>query len=183
MQRLIQDLLTYSRVTTRGKPPELFEAREALEDALANLQGVIEDTGAKVTTGELPRVLADRAQLVQLFQNLLSNALKFNKPGEPPQVDVRANSGKAAAPEAGTGGEPSRIWWNFSVSDRGIGIDPKYFERVFEIFQRLHSGDEYPGTGIGLALCKRIVERHGGTIRVESEPGKGATFTFTLAGT
>ncbi len=183
MQRLIQDLLTYSRVTTRGKPPELFEAREALEDALANLQGVIEDTGAKVTIGELPYVLADRAQLVQLFQNLLSNALKFNKPGEPPQVDVRANSGKAAPQEAWTGGGPSRKWWAFSVSDRGIGIDPKYFERVFEIFQRLHSGDQYPGTGIGLALCKRIVERHGGTIRVESEPGHGTTFTFTLAGT
>lgn len=183
MQRLIQDLLTYSRVTTRGKPPELFEAREALEDALANLQGVIEDTGAKISIGELPRVLADRAQLVQLFQNLVGNALKFHKPGEPPVVDLHANSGKAAPPEVWTGGEPSRKWWTFSVSDRGIGIDPKYFGRVFEIFQRLHSSDEYPGTGIGLALCKRIVERHGGTIRVESEPGKGATFTFTLAGT
>lgn len=183
MQRLIQDLLTYSRVTTRGKPPELVEAREALDDALANLQGVIEDTGAKISTGELPCVLADRAQLVQLFQNLVGNALKFHKPGEAPQVDVRANSAKAAPQEARTGGEPSRKWWAFSVSDRGIGIDPKYFERVFEIFQRLHSGDQYPGTGIGLALCKRIVERHGGTIRVESEPGHGTTFTFTLAGT
>ena len=182
MQRLIRDLLTYSRVTTRGNPPELFEAREAIEDALANLQGVIDDTGARVSIGELPRVLADRPQLVQLFQNLVGNALKFHKPGDPPQVDVRANSGKAAVLEAGTGGEPSQKWWIFSVSDRGIGIDPKYFERVFVIFQRLHSGDEYPGTGIGLALCKRIVERHGGTIRIESEPGKGTTFTFTLAG-
>ena len=181
MQRLIQDLLTYSRVTTRGKIPEPVEAREALEDALANLQGLIGDTGATLSIAELPRVLADRAQLVQLFQNLIGNALKFHKPVEPPQVAVRATLG-AATGGVPKGNEQLPQWWTFSVTDNGIGIDPKYFERLFVIFQRLHSSDQYPGTGIGLALCKRIVERHGGAIWIESEPGKGATFTFTLTG-
>jgi light-regulated signal transduction histidine kinase (bacteriophytochrome) len=118
-----------------------------------------------VTSAPLPTVLADEGQLVQLFQNLIGNAIKFCG-AEKPLIQVR--------------GEPDGTAWTFSVRDNGIGIDPQFAERIFVIFQRLHSREEYPGTGIGLALCKKIVERHGGRIWVESQPGQGATFCFTL---
>ena len=165
MQRLINDLLTYSRVQTRGKPSEITDSHAALGEALVNLASAIEESGGVVTNDDLPEVRADPGQLVQIFQNLVGNGLKFR--GEvPPHVHVSARD---------AGRE-----WLFSVRDNGIGIEPQYFERLFVIFQRLHGQEQYPGTGIGLALCRRIVMRHGGRIWVESEAGKGSTFHFTL---
>jgi PAS domain S-box-containing protein len=166
MQRLIQDLLTYSRVGTRGREFKPCEAGPVVQRAVENLRTMLEETGGEVTVGELPAVQGDETQLLQLFQNLVANALKFH--GEtPPRVEV------AAEPQGREG-------WRFTVKDNGLGIDPQYFERIFIIFQRLHGREEYPGTGIGLAICKKIVERHGGRIGVESRPGKGSTFWFTL---
>jgi chemotaxis family two-component system sensor kinase Cph1 len=132
---------------------------------LYGLQPVFEETGAVVTRDELPTVVADQAQLTQLFQNLVDNAIKFCNQ-TPPSIHVSA---KRVNDE-----------WMFAVSDNGIGIDPQYFERIFLIFQRLHRSSEYPGTGIGLAICKKIVQLHGGRIWVESEPGRGSTFYFTI---
>jgi PAS domain S-box-containing protein len=165
MQRLIQDLLTYSRVTTRGIRLVPTDAAAALRDALGNLQAVIQEKGARVTHDELPTVLADATQLVQVFQNLVGNAIKFHGDASP-RVHVAAT--------------PKDDEWVFTVADNGIGIDPQYFDRIFVIFQRLHPGHRYPGTGIGLALCSRIVQRHGGRLWVESAPGRGSTFYFTL---
>ena len=168
MQRLIQDLLAYSRVGTKGK--ELLEtsSEEALQRALLNLSGAIADSGAMVTHDPLPAVLADETQLVQLFQNLVGNAIKYQNPGVP-RIHVSATKNG--------GGK-----WTFSVRDNGLGIDSQYFDRIFVMFQRLHKREEFAGTGIGLAICKKIVERHGGDISVESQPGKGSTFRFALAG-
>ncbi len=165
MQRLINDLLAYSRVGTRGGKFEPTDVSVAIERALQNLRATIEESGALVSRDPLPTVTADGIQLAQLFQNLIGNAVKFR--GEQrPKVHVSARL---------DGGE-----WIFSVKDNGIGIDPKYFGRIFTIFQRLHGNTEYPGTGIGLAICKKIAERHGGRIWVESETGKGSTFFFSI---
>jgi light-regulated signal transduction histidine kinase (bacteriophytochrome) len=165
MQKLINDLLAYSRVGTRGKPFEHTDIADVLGQALANLRMALEEHAALVTHDDLPVVAGDASQLVQLFQNLISNAVKFR--GEaPPRVHVSARD---------AGRE-----WEFTVRDNGIGFDPQFAERIFVIFQRLHTKAEYPGTGIGLAICKKIVERHGGRIWVESRPGEGATFYFTL---
>lgn len=165
MQTLISDLLTYSRVRTRGKEPQPTDAGEVLEGVLANLRETVRQAGAAVTHAQLPTVLADRTQLGQVFQNLIGNAIKYR--GEaPPSVHVSA--------------EPDGDMWRFAVRDNGIGIEPEHHDRIFVVFHRLHGRDEYPGTGIGLAVCKNIVERHGGRIWVESEPGKGSTFYFTL---
>jgi len=177
MQALINDLLTYSRVGTRGKPPEPTDCEAVLDQALANLQVAIEESGAVVTHDGLPTVMADDSQLVQLFQNLIDNGIKFRSEG-PPRVHVSAK--RLPLPQAGEGRGGGGSEWAFSVRDNGIGIDPEFFERIFIIFQRLHSREEHPGTGIGLAICKKIVERHGGDIWVESEPGKGSTFFFTM---
>ena len=168
MQRLIQDLLTYSRVGTKGQDLLETSSEEALQHALINLRGSIEASGAQVTHDPLPIVTADEMQLIQLFQNLVGNAIKYQSPGVP-EVHISAiqNGGKK---------------WMFSVKDNGLGIDPQYFEKIFGMFQRLHKREEFAGTGIGLAICKKIVERHGGSIAVESEPGKGSTFSFALAG-
>jgi light-regulated signal transduction histidine kinase (bacteriophytochrome) len=168
MHRLISDLLAYSRVGTRGKPFEPADCQAALDQALANLEIAIEEAGATVTRDPLPIVPADERQLVQLFQNLIGNAVKFHGQA-PPCVHISAQCRREAGDE-----------WVFSVRDNGIGIDPQQFERIFMVFQRLHTVAEYSGTGIGLAICKKIVERHGGRIWVESEVGKGATFYFTL---
>jgi PAS domain S-box-containing protein len=165
MQRLISDLLTYSRVGTRGNPLKPTDSRSALGQAIQNLAAMIEESGAIITNDELPTVRADASQLVQVFQNLIANAIKFRGKGIP-RVQVSAQD---------HGRE-----WAFSIQDNGIGIDPQYADRVFQIFQRLHTRQEYPGTGIGLAVCKRIVERHGGRIWFESEPEKGSTFFFTI---
>ncbi len=168
MQRLIQDLLAYSRVGTKGN--ELLEtsSEEAMQQALINLREAIRESGALVTHDPMPAVLADEMQLVQLFQNLIGNAIKYQKPGIP-RIHISA---------AMDGGKK----WIFSVKDNGLGIDPQYFERIFGMFQRLHKRDEFAGTGIGLAICKKIVERHGGSISVESAPGQGSTFRFALTG-
>jgi PAS domain S-box-containing protein len=168
MQRLIQDLLAYSRVGTKGRDLVEISSEEALEQALINLRGAIEDKGALVTHDPLPNVVADDMQLVQLFQNLVGNAIKYQSSGIPKvHISVARNGGKK---------------WIFSVEDNGLGIDPQYFEKIFGMFQRLHKREEFAGTGIGLAICKKIVERHGGSISVESEPGHGSTFRFALAG-
>ncbi|MHC4919646.1 MAG: sensor histidine kinase [Planctomycetota bacterium] len=165
MQALIEGLLQYSRVARRGGGFEPTACEVVLEQATANLETLIVENGAIVTHDPLPTVQADRSQLVQLFQNLIGNAVKFH--GEqPPRVHV--------------GAQREEDGWTFFVRDNGIGIEPRFGERVFEIFQRLHERDRYPGTGVGLSICKRIVEHHGGRIWVESQLGKGATFFFTL---
>jgi PAS domain S-box-containing protein len=168
MQRLIQDLLAYSRVGTKGKDLLVTSSEEALQRAILNLRGAIADSGAMVTHDPLPAVMADETQLVQLFQNLIGNAIKYQNPGVP-RIHISAIKNG--------GGK-----WTFSVRDNGLGIDPQYFERIFVMFQRLHKREEFAGTGIGLAICKKIVERHGGEISVQSQPGKGSTFSFALTG-
>jgi light-regulated signal transduction histidine kinase (bacteriophytochrome) len=165
MQSLINDLLAYSRVGTRGGELRPTDAEAALSSALVNVQGAVKDSGAVIRHSPLPTVYADPVQLVQVFQNLLGNAIKFRN-SEPPEIDVAC--------------EETPAEWSFSVRDNGIGIDPKYADRIFQVFQRLHTKTEYPGTGIGLAICKKIAERHGGRIWVASQPGQGATFHFTI---
>jgi PAS domain S-box-containing protein len=167
MQGLINDLLAYSRVGTRAKGLESTDCLAVLDQALANLKAAVEQNGAVVTHDPLPTVMADKLQLVQVFQNLISNAIKFRVEA-PPRIHVSAEN---------QGNE-----WVFSVRDNGIGIEPQYAERIFVIFQRLHTKEEYPGTGIGLAICKKIVERRGGRIWVESQPGAGTSFYFTIPG-
>ena len=167
MQRLIQDLLAYSRVATKGNELRNTSSEETLQQALLNLRGAIEESGALVTHDPLPAVLADEMQLIQLFQNLVGNAIKYQRPGVP-RVHISATRDGAEK-------------WAFSVQDNGLGIDPQYFDRIFGMFQRLHKRDEFAGTGIGLAICKKIVERHGGSISIESQPGHGSTFRFELA--
>jgi PAS domain S-box-containing protein len=165
MQTLIRDLLAYARVSTRGRDLEPIDSETVLKEALSNLATVLQESGAVVTHGALPTVAADPTQLLQVFQNLVGNAIKYR--GErPPEVhiDVEHRAGE----------------WQFTMRDNGIGIDPQYFERIFGIFQRLHTRREYPGTGIGLALCKKIIERHGGRIWVASQPKVSSTFCFTI---
>jgi PAS domain S-box-containing protein len=168
MQRLIQDLLVYSRVGTKAQELLDTSSENALQQALINLRGAIEESGAMVTHDSLPTVPADEVQLIQLFQNLIGNAIKYQGPGIP-RVHISATKN-------------SEKEWIFSVQDNGFGIDPQYFEKIFGLFQRLHKREEFAGTGIGLAICKKIVERHGGSISVESQPGLGSTFRFALAG-
>jgi len=165
MWKLINDLLAYSRVGTRGHTFELINCETILQEVLDNLKVTMEESGTVVTHDSLPTVMADSLQLGQLFQNLIGNAIKF-RGDERPRIHISASRN-------GRG-------WTFSVRDNGIGIAPEFTERIFNIFQRLHGRQQYPGTGIGLAVCKKIVERHGGRIWVESEPEKGATFYFTL---
>jgi light-regulated signal transduction histidine kinase (bacteriophytochrome) len=165
MRGLIDDLLTYSRVSRLGKPFEPTNLESTLDIVLLNLQASIAENNAVVTHDKLPVVMADGGQLVQLLQNLINNAIKFHGKN-PPRVHVSAKDNGAE--------------YVFSVRDNGIGIAPEYFDRLFKIFQRLHTREEYPGSGIGLAVCKRIVERHGGRIWIESKVGKGSTIYFTL---
>lgn len=167
MQRLIEDLLAFSRVATTGNALTDTSSEYALEQALQNLHWAIKDSGALVTHDPLPTVMADEMQLVQLFQNLVGNAIKYQNPGIP-HVHISAV-------------RHDKTNWNFAVTDNGLGIDPQYFERIFGMFQRLHKRDEFSGTGVGLAICKKIMERHGGTISVTSQLGRGSTFTFGLA--
>jgi light-regulated signal transduction histidine kinase (bacteriophytochrome) len=165
MQGLINDLLIFSRVGTRGNPFKATDMNIILQDVLNNVTQSIKETEATITNDPLPVVIADDSQMIQLLQNLISNAIKFHG-DEPPHIHV---SGEVKANE-----------WIFSVKDNGIGIDSKYFEKIFIIFQRLHKKEKYGGTGIGLAVCKKIVQRHSGKIWVESELGKGSTFYFTI---
>jgi signal transduction histidine kinase len=167
MQQLINDLLAFSRV---GQAPvgewAVFGADEALDDALAALSPAIEESDAAVERSPLPHVRGQRSLIAAVFQNLVGNAIKFSRPGEPPHVTITAR--------------PDGDHWEFQCADNGIGIDPDYAERIFMIFQRLHPKDAYPGTGIGLALCRKIVEYHGGTIWLEPSDGGGSTLRFTL---
>lgn len=167
MNAMINDLLQFSRVQTRGRAPERVEAEAAVHQALANLRAAIDEADAQLRVSPLPVVEADSVQLVSLFQNLIGNAIKYRHPERRPEIHVFA--------------EQQNGEWVLAVADNGIGIDPAYFERVFVIFQRLHPREAFGGgTGMGLAICKRIVERHGGRIWVESTPGEGSTFRFTL---
>jgi light-regulated signal transduction histidine kinase (bacteriophytochrome) len=165
MQQLIVDLLAYSRVGTQTHPTAPADTAQLLQRALFNLQRSIKENQAKVTWGALPTVPVDGTQLTQVFQNLIGNAIKFHG-HQPPQIHVDAWRNDK--------------FWEFTVKDNGLGIDPEYSDKIFVIFQRLHAKEKYPGTGIGLAICKKIVERHGGKIWVESQEGQGATFHFTL---
>jgi len=167
MQRLIQDLLAYSRVGSAKDSLSEISSEDALKQTLFNLRAAIKDSGAVVTHSPLPAVFADETQLIQLFQNLVGNAIKYRR-SELPSVHI------SAMPDGGTR-------WMFSVRDNGLGIDPQYFDRIFGMFQRLHKREEFAGTGIGLAICKKIVERHGGSISVDSQLGQGSTFSFALA--
>jgi PAS domain S-box-containing protein len=165
MQTMIRDLLSYSSVDARSQPFTQIPFLDVVNDALTLLESSIHDSGAQVTCGPLPEIMGDRSQLVQLIENLIGNGLKY-RDDKPPHIHVSA--------------EPSGKEWIFSVRDDGIGIDPEHYEQIFEIFKRLHNQTDYPGTGIGLAVCRRVVNRHGGKIWVKSEPGHGSTFRFTI---
>jgi len=165
MQTLLHDLLEYSRVGTRGKPFSLVNCEHVVEQAMANLKIAIEECGGSVTYDVLPTIMGDEGQLVRLFQNLIGNAIKFRRE-ETPQVHISAQRRNNII--------------TFTIKDNGIGIDPQHSQSIFEIFRRLHTRDEYPGTGMGLAICKKIVERHGGHISVQSQPGQGSTFYFSV---
>ncbi|MHA1191349.1 MAG: sensor histidine kinase [Promethearchaeota archaeon] len=165
MNNLIKDLLSYSRINTQIRPLEWKNLEPILKDALFNLQAAINESGATITNDPLPTLKVDRTQFLQLFQNFISNAIKFRR-DEPPIIHI--------------GVKKLINKWVFSIKDNGIGIDSKYFDRLYNIFYRLHTKEEYPGTGIGLPICKKIVHRYGGEIWVESELGKGSTFFFTI---
>jgi len=165
MQQLINDLLTYSRVNTRSEPLASMKLEDALQRALQNLSYVLVESKGTVTYDEMPTIVADELQMTQLFQNLIGNALKFHGE-ESPKVNISAIRNEND--------------WIISVRDNGIGVDLRYKDRIFELFQRLHTREEYPGTGIGLTIAKKIVQRHGGQIWVDSEPGRGTTFSFSI---
>jgi len=179
MQTLINDLLTFSRVTTKTRPFSEVDLGRVAREVLSDLEVRLEQVGGRVELGELPVIDADPLQMRQLLQNLIGNALKFRRPDEPPLVRVGAvpvdpfEAGVAAA-------TPASGAYRLSVADNGIGFDEKYLDRIFTVFQRLHGRDAYEGNGVGLAVCRRIAERHGGAITAESEPGRGATFHVTL---
>lgn len=166
MKALIDDLLAFSRLNAERQPPRPVDISEPVQEALTRLADRIAVAGARVEVGPLPEVYGDAPQLAQLFQNLISNALKFQRPGTTPEVRVTATA--------------EDEWWRFGVHDNGIGIEPQYTERIFVMFQRLHGREVYEGTGLGLAICRKIVEAHGGGISAESAPGEGTTFWFTL---
>jgi light-regulated signal transduction histidine kinase (bacteriophytochrome) len=165
MRGLITDLLAYARLSSRARPLEPTDLQQVVSDVLHGLQAAISERHAELTHDPLPTVLADGNQLRQLYQNLVANALKFNREG---------------VPRVHLGARREGAWWRLHVQDNGIGLDPAYKDKIFEVFKRLYGRDEFEGTGIGLAICKKIVERHGGQIGVESSPGHGATFWFTL---
>jgi light-regulated signal transduction histidine kinase (bacteriophytochrome) len=165
MKTLILDLLKFSRVNTSQEEHELVDLNETCNSILLTYKQRIEQSNATINVHPLPIILGSKTELVQLFQNLIGNALKYH--GEiPPVINVKAKD--------------ADVFWEFSIADNGIGIDPRFFKKIFVIFQRLHHKNEYSGTGIGLAICKKIIERHGGSIWVESAAGEGSTFYFTL---
>ncbi|HEX5077761.1 MAG TPA: PAS-domain containing protein [Geminicoccaceae bacterium] len=177
MRCLINDLLTYSRVTTKASPFAPVDLGRIAGEVMSDLQVAIEQAGARIVVDALPVIEADATQMRQLLQNLLSNALKFRSPGRQPEVHL---SGRMRPPGASGRRAAARRWCEITISDNGIGFRQDYAERIFGIFQRLHGRDEYPGTGIGLATCRKIVERHGGTIAAAGRPGEGAVFACTL---
>ena len=179
MQDLISGLLTFSRVTTQAQPHTSVDLRDVMQGVLSDLEVRIEQSGGRVDVGDLPVIEADGLQMRQLMQNLISNALKFHKPEEPPVVKVESRFINSTN---GTGDQQlsEAKLCELTVQDNGIGFDEKYADRIFGIFQRLHGRSAYEGTGIGLATCRKIAERHGGSIEAKSAPGEGATFIVTL---
>jgi light-regulated signal transduction histidine kinase (bacteriophytochrome) len=175
MQRMISDLLQLSRVTTQGQPFIPVDLNQVVTEVISDLEVRLEQTGGQVISNKLPAIQADPQQMTQLFLNLVGNALKFHQPGLPPLVRI---SGRLLPNIGRTGRRKVEI----RVEDNGIGFNPQNVERIFQPFQRLHSQSEYEGTGIGLSICQKIVERHGGSIRAESEAGRGSTFIITLPG-
>jgi PAS domain S-box-containing protein len=171
MQVLIQDLLSLSRVASNSKPFTMVDLNDVVRTVVSDLEMRIQDAGGRVEMGTLPVIFGDRGQMAQLFQNLIGNGLKFRKPGESPVVKIDSQA------QTLPGG------WRITVQDNGIGFDEKYRDRIFQIFQRLHGRSEYEGTGIGLAICRKIVDRHSGAIEANSLPGTGAKFIITLPGT
>lgn len=171
MQQMINDLLDYSRIMTKVKEFEEINSEDILEEVIKSLKTTIDENNAVITHDKLPTVIADKGQLLRVFQNLIVNAIKFKKPDEPPRVHIACRK------------DEENNEYVFSVTDNGIGIEEQYFDRIFTIFQRLHTRDEYQGTGIGLSLVRRIVERHGGYMWVESEFGVGSTFYFSILST
>ncbi len=166
MSTLVQDLLAYARLATEVERPSSIALDEDLEAAITHLDQAIQESGGSVTHDPMPTLAVDRGQMVRLFQNLIGNALKYRKPDEAPKVHISA--------------EQKGDEWVISIRDNGIGFDPAYAEMIFVPFKRLHRAEEYPGTGVGLAICRRIVHAQGGRIWAESQPGEGATFSFTL---
>jgi light-regulated signal transduction histidine kinase (bacteriophytochrome) len=166
MSTLIQDLLAFSRVSTQPNTRKDVDLSSIIADVVSDLEMRISDTGATVSVGKMPHVIADPTHMRQLFQNLIGNALKFHRPGVPPVVEVKAHT--------------SKQYHEIIVKDNGIGFDTKYLDRIFAVFQRLHGRDSYEGTGIGLAVCRKIVERYNGTITAESQKNSGSTFIVRL---
>jgi light-regulated signal transduction histidine kinase (bacteriophytochrome) len=179
MQVLINDLLTYARVTTRAQAFVSTNLGDVVREVLTDLEVTLEETGAAVTVGDLPTLQADPVQMRQLFQNLLGNALKFRREGVQPVLAITADVLVPESPDIPEH-ESGRRYCQILVTDNGIGFEEKFTERVFDVFQRLHSREEYPGTGIGLAICRKIVDRHGGTLTARSTAGEGSTFILTL---
>jgi light-regulated signal transduction histidine kinase (bacteriophytochrome) len=179
MQTLINDLLTFSRVISASQPFVPVELNAVIKGVLSDLEVRIEQTKAKVQVGDLPTIEADALQMRQLLQNLIGNALKFQPPDAHPVIRVQARILKtpfAMSPEEDASAEQCEL----TIQDNGIGFDEKYLDKIFAVFQRLHGRNEYEGTGVGLAVCRRITDRHGGTITAKSKPGEGATFVITL---
>ena len=177
MRRLIDDLLAYSRVTTKGMSFTSVNLNYVVQEVISDLEVRLQQTGGAIECGELPVILADPLQIRQLFQNLLANALKFHRPNIPPRVAI---SSEVVPSHRSNGEKEHGLQIQLTIRDNGVGFEPAYRERIFELFQRLHGRDQYEGTGIGLAICKKIMERHGGTISAESKPGEGTTFIVLL---
>src|SRR5438477_1151667 len=179
MQILIDDLLAFSRVTTKANPFEVADLNKIVSEVLSDLEVRIQQTDARVDLGELPTLDADPLQMRQLFQNLIVNALKFHQVGRPPVVKIRTQPARPPT-EASSGNVPTNGLCQITVEDNGIGFEEKYLDRIFVLFQRLHGRTAYEGTGIGLAICRKIADRHGGSITAKSTPGEGSTFIITL---
>jgi signal transduction histidine kinase len=183
MQTLINDLLSFSRVTTKGQPFGPVDLGGVVREVLSDLETRIESSGGHVEVGDLPTIDADAVQMRQLFQNLIANALKFRRPDAAPVVKVTAVTSTEAGVPGGNGdggGDGAAGTVEIRVADNGIGFEEKYLDRIFNVFQRLHGRDQYEGTGIGLAVCRKIAERHGGSVTATSRPGEGTTFVVTL---
>ena len=176
MSNLINDLLEFSRITTRGKEFADVDMQEVMEDVLGDLEIAIEESNSQITAQPLPNIQGDKGQMYQLFLNLLSNAIKFRKPDVSPQISIQYQ-------QVETKNEPTELhqrWHTITIIDNGIGFEQEFADKIFIPFQRLHGRSEYTGTGIGLAVCRRIVERHGGTISAQSELGNGTIFTINI---
>src|SRR5436190_1919641 len=179
MQRLINDLLTFSRVISKSQPLVPVDLNQVTKEVLSDLEVRIEQTKAHIDVSHLPTLQADPMQMRQLLQNLIGNALKFQAPNSKPQIQIQAQSVRKPFNGAAAGGSEQEVC-ELSIKDNGIGFDEKYSEKIFAMFQRLHGHNEYEGTGVGLAVCRRIADRHGGSIAAKGKPGEGATFTVTL---